>query len=85
MRLDEPATYRVKTFINAVGQSDSTTYVFIVEIYDVDGNRRHRFVGQETGPAPSGDPWTGIDQATERHLASRITEGVTSWLTRVRD
>ena len=83
LRLDEPATYRVKTYINAVGGTDSTTFVFIVEIYDVTGKRQHRFVGQETGPAPSGDPWTGIDSVTEQHLAERITQGVKSWLTRV--
>jgi hypothetical protein len=82
LRLDEPATYRVKTYINAVGNSSSATYVFIVEIYDAGGARVHRFVGQEYGPAPSGDPWNGIDTDTMHHLGDRILQGVKAWLTR---
>jgi predicted small secreted protein len=82
LRLDEPATYRVKTYINAVGGSTTMTFVFIVEIYDVAGARVHRFVGQETGPGASGDPWMGIDGDTMKRIGSRILNGVQSWLTR---
>ncbi|MDR3495781.1 MAG: hypothetical protein P4L82_14385 [Ancalomicrobiaceae bacterium] len=82
LRLDEPATYRVKTYIDAVGGSTTMTFVFIVEIYDVAGTRVHRFVGQETGPGASGDPWGGIDSGTDKGIGYRILSGVHSWLTR---
>jgi hypothetical protein len=83
LRLDEPATYRVRTLINAVGTTDMSTFVFVVEIYDVAGNRMHRFVGQEYGVAPNGEPWSGIDSDTERHLGERILLAVKAWLTRL--
>ncbi len=82
LRLDEPATYRIRTYINAVGGSDSSTFVFIVEIYDTAGKRVHRFVGQEYGPGASGDPWSGIDTPTIKHIGERMLDGVKSWLTR---
>jgi hypothetical protein len=82
LRLDEPATYRIRTLINAVGTTDVSTFIFIVEIYDVAGKRLHRFVGQEYGTAPSGEPWSGIDSDTERHLGERILAGVKAWVTR---
>jgi hypothetical protein len=82
LRLDEPATYRVRTLINAVGSANVSTFVFVVEIYDVAGKRVHRFAGQEYGSAPSGDPWSGIDGETEQHLAERILIGVKAWVTR---
>lgn len=84
LRLDEPSTFRVRTLINAVGTADASTFIFIVEIYDVAGKRVHRFVGQEYGVAPSGEPWSGIDSDTERHLGDRILAGVKAWVTRVR-
>jgi hypothetical protein len=82
LRLDEPATYRVRTLISAVGTTDVSTFIFIVEIYDVAGNRVHRFVGQEYGVVPNGEPWSGIDGDTERHLGERILLGVKAWVTR---
>lgn len=82
LRLDEPATYRVKTHINAVGGETAMTYVFIVEIYDVSGERVHRFVGQETGAGSSGDPWNGASSGTNQQIGWRILSGVQSWLTR---
>ena len=84
LRLDEPSTYRVRTLINAVGTTDVSTFIFIVEIYDVAGKRVHRFVGQEYGTAPSGEAWSGIDSDTERHLGDRILAGVKAWATRAR-
>jgi len=83
LRLDEPSTYRVRTLINAVGTTDVSTFIFIVEIYDVAGRRVHRFVGQEYGTAPSGEAWSGIDADTERHLGERILSGVKAWVTRL--
>jgi len=82
LRLDEPATYRVRTLISAVGTTNTSIFVFIVEIYDVQGKRVYRFTGQEYGPAPSGDQWSGIDADTERHLGERILAGVKAWATR---
>ncbi len=83
LRLDEPATYRVRTMITAVGTTDVATFVFTVEIYDPTGKRVHRFSGQEYGTAPSaGDQWSGIDSETERHIGERILMGVKAWLTR---
>lgn len=83
LRLDEPATYRVRTMVTAVGTTDVATFVFTVEIYDPTGKRVHRFSGQEYGAAPSaGDQWSGMDSDTARHLGERILLGVKVWLTR---
>lgn len=82
LRLDEPATYRVRTLINAVGSADVSIFIFIVELYDVSGKRVHRFVGQEYGAAPGSEPWSGIDAETERHIGDRILYGIKDWVTR---
>ncbi len=82
LRLDEPATYRVRTLISAVGTTNTSIFVFIGEIYDVQGKRVYRFTGQEYGPAPNGDQWSGIDADTERHLGERILADVKAWATR---
>lgn len=83
LRLDEPATYRIRTMITAVGTTDVANFVFTVEVYDAGGKRVHRFSGQEYGTPPSGgDQWSGIDSDTERHIGERILLGVKAWLTR---
>ncbi len=82
MRLDEPATYRIKPYLQALGTGTSTIITYQVEIYDADGTRVHTFGGQETAPAVSGDPWGNVDQKTLEHLAAAMVEGVMAWSTR---
>jgi hypothetical protein len=81
-RLDEPATYRVKGVLTAVGSNALTTFVFRISVHDATGRRLHEFSGQEIGPAAQGDPWGGIDKPTIEHIALRILEGLRAWLTR---
>ncbi|MEJ1160751.1 hypothetical protein [Prosthecomicrobium sp. N25] len=83
-RLDEPATYRVRGVITAVGSNALTTFVFRIDVHDASGRRVHRFSGQEIGPAAQGDPWGALDKATTEHLALRIIDELRAWLNRPR-
>lgn len=80
-RLGAPATYRVKGHLSAVGDNSSSTIIYVFDVYDADGNRLHRFSGQETSSKTSGDPWSGIDGDTLDLLAERTIMSLKSWLT----
>ena len=82
LRLDEPASYRVLGSFSAVTTGSGTTIVFRIDIHDPDGRRVHRYIGQEIGPTAVGDPWSGVDKKTIRHLAGRISEQLRAWITR---
>lgn len=83
LRLDEPATYRIRTYMSAVGSGGTiTTVVFQVEVFNGAGERLHRFLGQDTAQAAKGDPWSAVEQGTISQLAAEIVTGLKVWLTR---
>ena len=80
-RIGAPATYRVKGHLSAVGDNSSSTVIYVFDVYDANGNRLHRFSGQETSSETSGDPWSGIDGDALDLLAKRTVLALQSWLT----
>lgn len=82
LRLDEPASYRVRGSFSAVGGIASTMIVYRIGVVDGSGQQVHSFVGQEIAPAATGDPWAGIDRLTVDHLADSIVDGLSAWLNR---
>ncbi|WP_321502139.1 hypothetical protein [Breoghania sp.] len=79
-RVGAPATYRVKGHLSAAGDNSSSTIIYVFDVYDANGRRVHRFSGQETSSATSGDPWTGISGETLNLLAERTILALKSWL-----
>ncbi|WP_321339006.1 hypothetical protein [Breoghania sp.] len=79
-RVGAPATYRVKGHLSAAGDDSSSTVIYVFDVYDANGRRVHRFSGQETASATSGDPWTGISGAALDLLAERTILALKSWL-----
>ncbi len=79
-RVGAPSTYRVKGHLSAAGDNSSSTIIYVFDVYDANGRRVHRFSGQETASATSGDPWTGISGETLNLLAERTILALKSWL-----
>ncbi|PTW53190.1 hypothetical protein C8N35_1176 [Breoghania corrubedonensis] len=84
-RIGAPATYRVKGHLSAVGDNSSSTVIYVFDVYDANGNRLHRFSGQETSNETSADPWSGIDGNALDLLAKRTVMALQSWLTSAPD
>ncbi|MEI2383630.1 hypothetical protein [Breoghania sp. JC706] len=84
-RIGAPATYRVKGHLSAVGDNSSSTIIYVFDVYDANGNRLHRFSGQETSSKTSGDPWTGVEGDALDLIAKRTVMALQSWLTRAPD
>ena len=82
LRLEDPATYRVRGYFVALGGDAASTVVFTYEIFDASGRRVHSFTGQELAKQSDGDPWSGIDTVTDEHLARRAVQVIKAWVTR---
>lgn len=83
-RIGQPASYRVKGHLSAVGDSTSSTIIYVFDVYDANNRRVHRFSGQETASAASGDPWGGVSSQTIDLLARRTVQSLKAWLTSAR-
>lgn len=82
LRLDEPASFRLRGYFSAVTTGSGTTIVFRMDLFDPSGRHVHQFSGQELAPTAFGDPWSGVDRKVTDHLAARIIELIKAWLTR---
>lgn len=82
LRLEEPATYRVRGYFVALGGDANSVVTFTYEIFDASGRRVHTFTGQELSPQADGDPWSGVEGPTNEHLAERAVQAIKAWVTR---
>ncbi|MBN9059439.1 MULTISPECIES: hypothetical protein [Kaistia] len=76
---DPQATYVVKGYLSAVGDSSGTILVYVWDVFDASGRRVHRISGQETSANGSQDPWLGIDDATVSNVARRTVAAIVAW------
>lgn len=77
---DPSATYVVKGYLSAVGDSSGTILVYVWDIFDTTGRRVHRISGQETSTGGStSDPWAGVDNSTIGNVARRTMAAIVSW------
>ncbi|MCX5495187.1 hypothetical protein OSH11_10760 [Kaistia dalseonensis] len=76
---DPTATYVVKGYLSAVGDSSGTILVYVWDIFDTSGRRVHRISGQETSSTGSQDPWGGVTQDTTINVARRTIGGIVGW------
>lgn len=77
---DPSATYVVKGYLSAVGDSSGTILVYVWDIFDTAGRRVHRISGQETSTTgASNDPWAGVDGATATSVAQKTMTSIVAW------
>ncbi|MCX5517156.1 hypothetical protein OSH10_01805 [Kaistia defluvii] len=76
---DPQASYVVKGYLSAVGDSTGTILVYVWDVLDASGRRVHRISGQETSANGSQDPWQGVDDATISNVARRTVAAIVAW------
>jgi hypothetical protein len=78
---DPTATYQVRGYLSAIGDSRSTLLVYVWDVFDTSGQRLHRITGQEAGKGSGTDPWLGIGQPEMAAAARRTIDALTDWTT----
>lgn len=77
---DTAATYVVKGYLSALGDTSGTILVYVWDIFDTSGRRVHRISGQETSAGGSqSDPWSGVDSSTTANVARRTISSIVAW------
>jgi hypothetical protein len=77
---DSGATYRLKGYLSAVGDSNSTLLVYVWDVFDSSGARIHRVSGQVRGPGSSADPWAAMSESIVRIAASETIDALGNWV-----
>ena len=77
---DPSATYMVKGYLSAIGDSGGTLLVYVWDVTDATGQRLHRVSGQEPGGGSPTDPWSGINEDAVTTAASRTIDDLVSWV-----
>jgi hypothetical protein len=77
---DPSATYLVKGYLSAIGDSKGTLLVYVWDVTDTAGKRLHRVSGQEPAGGSSSDPWSGIGVDAVNNAASRTIDDLVSWI-----
>lgn len=76
---DPSATYLVKGYLSAIGDSRGTLLVYVWDVTDPSGRRLHRVTGQEPAGGSSTDPWSGVDSSAVRVAAQRTIDDLVAW------
>ena len=77
---DPAATYVVKGYLSAIGDSGGTLLVYVWDVIDTAGKRLHRVSGQEPGSGSSSDPWSGIKSEAVTIAAGRTIDDLVAWI-----
>src|SRR5690606_7150856 len=77
---DEPgATYYVKGYLSAIGDTSGTLLVYVWDVYDSGGNPLHRISGQETAAGTESDPWVGVGGSQIDAVARETIDKLADW------
>jgi len=76
---DAQASYVIKGYLSAVGDSSGTILVYVWDVFDAGGRRVHRISGQEMTNNGSQDPWLGIDGTAISNVARRTITALVAW------
>jgi hypothetical protein len=74
------ATYYIKGYLSAIGDSRGTLLVYVWDVYDSAGNPLHRISGQETAAGSVADPWSGISSGNVDAAARETIDKLADWV-----
>jgi hypothetical protein len=78
---DPAKTYVVKGYFSALPENGATVIVFVWDVFNPSGVRKHRIQGQETVLGTAADPWSIVPPALMETIADRTIAGFKSWET----
>jgi hypothetical protein len=76
---DSTATYRAEGYISAIGDTNRVLLVYVWDVYDANGNRLHRFSGQEPAGGAGADPWSAVDLKLIDDVARETIDSLADW------
>jgi hypothetical protein len=76
---DPTATYVVKGYLSAIGDSKSSLLVYVFDVSDQSGKRLRRISGQEIGRGSRSDPWGGIGTALVVGVGESTIDELVAW------
>lgn len=74
------ATYYVKGYLSAIGDTSGTLLVYVWDVYDSGGNPLHRISGQETADGTESDPWVGVGRSQIDAAARETIDKLADWV-----
>jgi len=77
---DPSATYYVKGYLSAVGDSSGTLLVYVWDVTDRNGTPLYRVSGQEAAPGSSTDPWQGMKTDQVDQAARETIDKLADWV-----
>ena len=77
---DPSATYEVKGYLSAVGDSTGTLLVYVWDVSDLSGTPLYRISGQETAKGSGTDPWLGVGNTQIDDAARETIDKLADWV-----
>jgi hypothetical protein len=77
---DQSAEYRLKGYMSALNEGNSTTVTFYWDVLDKSNNRLYRINGFERDDGAKSDPWAGVSRTTMSRIAERTMDNLAGWL-----
>ena len=75
---EAPAAYRVRSYLSAQVQRNTTTIAWVWDVYDANQQRALRLSGSEPAGKAGRDAWAGADDQLLRRIAQAGTSGLAS-------
>lgn len=76
----DAATYRVRGYLSAIGDTHRVLLVYVWDVFDAAGNRVHRVSGQEPAPGGGADPWSAVEAAMIDVAARETIDALADWV-----
>jgi len=74
------ATYRVKGYLSAIGDTHRVLLVYVWDVFDAAGNRVHRISGQEPASGGGADPWSAVEGPMIDVAARETIDALADWV-----
>ncbi len=75
---DPSTTHILKGFFSTSPEAGATVVYYVWDVMDRNGNRVHRFSGQQKVTSP-GNGWTAVNDATMRAIADKTADDFALW------
>ena len=78
---DETAQFVVRSQVSAIPADQTTSVLYVFDVFDANGTLRHRVSGSQLLPRSGPDGWSLIDLDTTQRIAQDVASRLVSWFT----
>lgn len=76
---DETAHYVVRSQVSAIPADQTTSVLYVFDVFDARGTLRHRVSGSQMVPRSGPDGWALIDPDTTARIAQDVADRLVGW------